>query len=415
MRLSLSTPIKGLGKSVAATGLVNAVSMLLGLVSGVLTARGLEPGDRGELVSLLVWGAAVGSFTLIGLDEAIIFEAGGSEPRAWALRKILTGDAILQTVVGTAVLVGMAIQIVRPSTAETWATVLLVGLIVPLNSVNLLGVAPLKAARRLTIWNTVRMTQPLVYAIGAALLLASGQLTVFYGVLAMVIGSALTSAVLVFIGYGKADPETSAEDRRSVVSYGRRLVVSTLPQRVSVRADQLLMSLLMSPALLGIYSVAAAIAAVVQILGVTLDQVLFPRFVARRHSTRSILLVAGTGVGVALVASLLLLAIARPAISLLYGEAYVEAVDPLTLLLLGSVLRVGGLALAAALKAREELQMLMIAQFGGLIMLVIVFVAARPWGMMGAALATFAGATTTAVVLLSTVISRNYEQRESPT
>ncbi|SDR88427.1 Membrane protein involved in the export of O-antigen and teichoic acid [Actinopolymorpha singaporensis] len=385
-------------RAVAGTGAVNMLSMLLGIVSGVITARGLGPEDRGVLISLLVWSATVGSLSLTGIDEAVIFHAGGSSSRAWALRSAVARDAAVQSALGCLVLLGSACYIVRPHGVATWLSVVATTAVVPLNTFTLLSIVPLRAGQRMKAWNSVRLTQPVVYAFGAAVLWAAGQLTILSALAANLIGGLLLSVFLVALARRGGRARLAPGERRATTSYGRRLVLATLPQRIGPRLDQLLLGLLFAPAVLGVYSVATSIAAVVLMIGTSLDQVLFPRFSAGHFSRPDLANAVVAGMGAGLAVSLAMAAMARPMIELLYGRDFLGAAEPLTILLLAAVVRVGANCLGAALKASGTLRAYAWAQIAGVLTLAGVFPLAVGLGGVGAAIASLAGALVTFLV-----------------
>nr|WP_269091178.1 oligosaccharide flippase family protein [Actinopolymorpha cephalotaxi] len=385
-------------RALVGTGAVNALTMLLGIVSSVVTSRGLGPEDRGMLVSLLVWSQAVATMSLVGADEAVIFQSGGSSSRAWTLRAAVARDAVVQAALGCLVLLGAAYYIVQPDSAITWVYVAAATMVVPLNTFTLLSIVPLRAGQRIVAWNLVRLMRPVTYALGTALLWASGTLTVLSTLVAYLVGGLLLSLVLVVLARRDGRARLAPDEERVTISYGRRLVLATLPQRIGPQLDQLLLGLFLAPAVLGVYSVATSIAAVVLMIGTSLDQVLFPRFSAGQFSRPALAKAVAGGMGAGLLASLALVPMAGPAIELLYGQEFLGALKPLTILLLAAVVRIGAQCLGAALKASGTLSAYTWAQVAGVLTLLGVFCLTSGRGGAGAAIASLAGALATFVI-----------------
>jgi O-antigen/teichoic acid export membrane protein len=382
--------------------------MALGIISGIITSRGLGVEDRGTLVSLLVWSALIGSLALAGMDEAIIFQANGSAPRARELGRAVARQALAQTVVGTCVLIGIAYYLIEPDSFSSWLVVLATALVVPLNTLNLLAVAPLRAGRRFRAWQTVRLVQPVLYAAGTALLWASGYLSVLSALVVQLAGGVAAQAWLRNLNGNRRLSRLDPDTRRRVSAYGHRLLAASLPQRVGPKLDQLMISIFMTPAALGIYSVATAITAVVLMIGTSLDQVLFPRYSAQEYGRETVLratllgMIFGAGV-----AGLILVG-AEPLIRLAYGREFEEAASPLVFLLTAAVFRIGSQSIGAAAKASGQLRTYTFAQALGLTLLAASFVILVPYGVIGASIASLIGALATFAVLMMRVRTMSY-------
>ena len=299
-------------------------------------------------------------------------------------------------------MLGILGWIFRPGDIESWGLVLLATLPVALNAMNQLFMAPLRVAGSLTAWNALRLIPQVTYAGMLIVMVLTNSLTVERGVLVLVAGNVLTTLAAVALDrrLGPA-PRLNDSAGKASVKFGRRLLVAVLPQQIGPRVDQLMLSISLVPAVLGVYSVAVSVASIVTALSLSVEQVLYPRFIragsTRRGTTRSAL----TFILLATVAAALLYAVAPVAIEVLFGRAYSGAMEPLGLLMLASIVRVAGAVLAAATKAAGHLRLLAGANFTGLVVTLVVFAVLVPTqGITGAAGASLAGACATFATLI---------------
>lgn len=391
-------------RSLTGTAGVNAIALALGLITGVLTARGLEPGDRGLLVALVAWAGLSATFALVGLDEALIFGAQGHGRKARTLRRALARPAMAQATIGACALGGISWWLIRPAAVEEWLLVIVVALNVPLNTCALLALSVLRAEGRLREWNFIRIVPNFAYAGVVLLLVATQELTVELGLAGLVVGGALAALLAVRAVMGGELGEMSSLEEDEVIRFGRRLTLASLPSLLNPRVDQLATSIALAPAVLGVYSVSTAVASILLILGVSLEQVLFPRLVASEVERRRLLKWAGAAAALSALIALALTVAAPWMIEGLYGSDYRAAAEPLPLLLVAACLRVASSVLSAGLKAKDQLGTLTVANTIGLVAGLAAFLLLSDLGMIGIALAAMLGSIATAAVLLGAFV-----------
>lgn len=385
------------------TLVVNFVNLGLGVLTGVLTARALDPSDRGVYVGVVLWSTTIASYALVGLDHAVIFGGAGRWSTALRCTRALRSDLVIQAVIGFGFAACLNYVLFRDSIGYALTIALVGASVVPLNAVNQMTLAPLLGAQRLWAWNLLRLSPAVAYVVLALSLAAMGRFTVMSGLSVWIAANAVT-AVLAFAvrrRLGAADNEVV--DKAMLKRYGRRMVLVGLPGLVNQRLDQLMMVFLAPAAALGTYSVAVSVAAVAEILKLSVEQILFPRFVA----DRSLIAFARTAAILGIVASgILYLSVApflHSLISLVYGVNYVDAVDPLEWLLAAAALKVGVAVMAAAAKATNRLKLLAMSQLVTLVVTaagVGVLLPAR--GLEGAAAAICLGQAINFAILWTT-------------
>jgi O-antigen/teichoic acid export membrane protein len=232
------------------------------------------------------------------------------------------------------------------------------------------------------------------------LLVAGDGLSVGLGLAGLISGGALAAVIAMHAVSSGEAVAVSREQEHAVVGFGRRLTGAVLPSMLNPRVDQLATSLVLAPAVLGVYSVGAAISSVVLILGVSIEQVLFPRLVVSGVPTRRLLSWAVLATAATAVVCVALWAVAPTLVEMLYGAPYLGATEPLPLLLAAAGIRVGTAVLSAGSKARDDLTGLTVANVSGLVVGVVSFAALNDQGMKGIAMAALLGAASTAMILV---------------
>lgn len=136
-----------------------------------------------------------------------------------------------------------------------------------------------------------------------------------------------------FAGWGRPDRALGVE----ICSYGARGQFGGLLALVNLRLDVAILGVLAGPAVVGVYAVASKYAELLRLPGLAVTYVLYPTFARRSRAdatarTRSLLLPAAA-LNVAVAVPLALAA--RWVLPLLYGSAFVGAVVPALILLVG--------------------------------------------------------------------------------
>lgn len=346
------------------TLLTNVANMALGLLTGILTARALQPEGRGLLVGLVIWVATISTFAVLGVDEGLVHTSRGHVERARAIRLQLNRVLLGQAFAGSLLTIAVCASLIHSHATAGYTTVLLLAPIVPCNLYNQMLLAEHRVAGNFGRWNLVRLIPSSTYAalVGSAFL--ADQLTVTTAAGALGLGSIVTTAVC-RVSLRRSTPVLiRSSDPSDVQRFGRGLLFATLPMMANQRLDQLLLSILATPSVLALYAVAVSIASLLQVIGTTLEQVLFPRLA--RGSTldiRRILLVSTSGL-VVLAAGMTFFA--SEIITVIYGSAYASAAHSLALLAFGSVATVISYVLIAEAKAAGRLKHVMRSQIVGL-------------------------------------------------
>ncbi len=262
----------------SATLVANGSLMAIGFATGVLTARGLPPSERGVFVVLVLSLGTIGTLVLAGMDETQIWRARGSRSEALRVSAILATRRRWFATSGCVAMILLALVLQRELSLGSLAVAALAAFIVPLNSLTQVRLAALRASGAFGLWNAIRCVPQAVYLIGLSLLVATDSLTVVGAVGLLVGANVLTScAATLASGQPTVTSELDHDERRRLARYGYTILLAQAPLILSQRADQFLLAILTSPHQLGLYTVAVSLGALVTALGTTTEQVLFPR------------------------------------------------------------------------------------------------------------------------------------------
>lgn len=372
---------------------------VLNIGTGVITARLLGPGGRGELSAMMLWPAlAAGIFTL-GLRPALTYALAaerGQSPCLILVALLLTlGTGLVAAACGAMVLpFWLAEYPPRLVTFAQWAM-----LTVPVTL--LLGSAKgvLQARGRFGLYNRNHYVPPVISLVLLGALAASGSLDPITAAMA-ILAPPLPLLVVNLVWIVRAERPRLCEPARSareLLSYGLRSwgkdVVGTLAKEV----DRAVLIALVSPAALGLYVVAKHLARPMVALSSAVVAVLFPEAsrVETKDAVRLLGRAARLNLAVACGLVLPLAFAAPPLLQLLYGEAFAASAGPFRILLIDAALMGFSSILMQAFMGAGRPGVVTALLVMGLVMNVIGMLILVPaFGLIGAASA----------VLLSTIV-----------
>ncbi|MBE3557383.1 MAG: oligosaccharide flippase family protein [Firmicutes bacterium] len=321
---------------------------LIGLATGILVARYLGPGGRGELAAVLAWVSMLVYAGNLGLPVAYTY-ASAREPNRTT--QLLANGLIalfiqwpLLMLIGWVVLkLGLSNQ---PDQIRHLAFLYLLAY-TPLNLLTLYINAIQQGLGKYNHFNAVRICVPVSYVIGLLVLVFLRQMTVG-GVLFANLFSNVVTLVLALILITPQAKERCENKVRIFnlaalwqdMRYAFSAYLGTLQPFNGLRIDQLLLTVLLSVQDLGLYMAAMAGASLIRAQGYALGTVVMPE-VAKRLDRKTQLKVLEQfaafalllGISSAVIASVW----AKPLIELVYGKAFTGAASTLQLLVIASV------------------------------------------------------------------------------
>lgn len=373
----------------ATTILVTAMTMGLGLLTGIIVARTLGPEGRGTLATVLTVPQVLGWLFGMGCGKAVTFalsrdpELGGRLVTTWILILIpvgvvavLVGELLLPTLLSAQSAEALALaRLYLPTIALALMSELMLGLVL--------------GDQDFPVFNALAFAHPAGTATAYLLLLLTGHFTVESAVAAQAAMSGLillaaTARVVSRHGLGRPD---AALGRRTLW-YALRTHGEVVGGTVTQRLDMLIIPAFLSAASVGFYALATNLSWLVVSLSSALATVVMPAATHRGAEGRSLVLNslhATIVIGVVLGGGLFLFA--GPAIRLVYGAEFAGSVLPLRILLPGAVLYASATILLHGLYAENRPFTATVAQSLGMAATVVgLLVFLREDGILAAAI-----------------------------
>ena len=393
--------MRDLIRSFAAT----AIIQIANIASGVLLARILLPVGRGELAAAMLWPSVIAGVGLLGLSEATAYVAARRTSRPGHIFAASLTLAILLSVIllpiGWIVIDRIAAGF---SPAARTAAFLYLGFI-PLNFVGLVVGAMHQGSLSITRWNILRVSVHVVYPMLVVLLYLVGWANVLTLALAMLAANAALIVIGLLLARGRAwfDARPRWAEMRALLSFGLRLHVANAVSMLGERSDQLVISLLLPPADLGLYVVAGTVARGAGAIGDTFAVLAFPK-VAHADGVEAQAAVAGRYARSVLLLSAIAaaagIALAPWLIATVFGADFASSVTVTQILLVSIVPLNVKTVLAAVLKGANRGLEVGYVQGVTLVISVLLLGGLLPTlGLKGAAVAALVTQTAAAAML----------------
>jgi O-antigen/teichoic acid export membrane protein len=394
-----------LGAAIGGTLFSNVIPVIAGAVGSIALARTLEPFSRGEMASVLIWPVAFGVVGDLGVSYALAYRVARDRDSAsglwtigvllsflWGSGLALAGGVVLNATLTLSAQAALALRLALAGVPLTLMT--------GYASFLLLGSGALGAS------NVVRGISVVLNAAGilAVALLGKGTILTFVAVwLASQLVAAGVAAAAVRRRLG-AGWRWSPALVRPVFSYALQAYASGLAFHLSIRVDQLLLSLTAASAELGLYVVGIAVASVAlpffsALATVTLQRVTSnaPPAEGGREVLRILRICAFFGIPVIVVGVL----VVDPVVPLLFGQGYAGAAWPCRVLLAAVFFQGVNAILGNALRGLGVPGRETLAEVFGLLLTVGLLSVLLPgYGAMGAALSVLVARLAVAFVEL---------------
>jgi O-antigen/teichoic acid export membrane protein len=379
--------LKDLLRSFAATAVIQFANIL----SGIMLARILLPQGRGELAAIMLWPSVIAAIGQLGLSEATTFCAAQRPKEPSYVFMSALGLSVIFAAIS--LLCGWIVVLVVAagfSPEAQFAAFIYLGFI-PLNFFGLTIGALHQGSLSIVRWNFYRITVHVAYPALIAVFYLAGWASVLSMACAMLISNVILIAVGLLLARGKQwlVLKPSREGMRALMSFGVRAHFANVVSMLSERADQLLISLLLPAASLGIYVVANTVARGASAVGDTLSVLAFPkvahatdvafgRAIALKYMRATFLL----SVPIAIIG----ITLAPWLVVLVFGAQYQSGIGVTQILILSTVPLNMKIMLSATLKAFNRSMDVGMAQTVALLISVALLACLLPvWGLVGAA------------------------------
>ena len=376
----------------------------LGLVSGVLAPRLLGPAGRGELAAVTLWPLTLAFLAMLGMDRAAAYFAAKGRPAAsFGISPVATTCLVVGLVQSLIVLAVGAFLI--PSALRGYgAHAVWLGLLFLASAPFVLLGQPLASLllghQDMPGYNLFRLIPPVTYSFAVLALFVRKLPSVSAIVAFELAGLVLAGFMVAWLVRARLEPAWKWDPRitAAMLKYGAKTQAGGVSNFLNQRLDQLLMSLFLPPAPLGIYVVAVAFADGLWIIPrgigyVTLaDSANMEGQGAWRVARRSLLLTT-----LCLIPSAAALWVLIPRlVPMLFGGQFAGAVLPCRILIPGSCAMGLATVLFEAARGINHPEIPAYAE-GASLMVTAVLLALllKPYGITGAALASSVAYTVT--------------------
>jgi O-antigen/teichoic acid export membrane protein len=393
-------------RSVMITLMGSLIIMGAGLLTGSLTARLLGPEGRGEFASIQLYGALFASMVTSGLPAAVTYFTG-LHPR----------DASVFWTTGILFAIGLALPVValgyvmmpyllKAQSSEVIASARVYLCFVPLGVLTSFCLASLQGQMNMRLWNVLRVLASALWLLPLALIYVWGQanaieLSSIY-LMFLLIYALICCVVTVKNNFGSC--RFDLEKAKDMWRYGLPTSFSTFGQQSNLRLDQILISAMLPPQLLGVYVVAMAWSAAHSPITNAVSYVIVPQLTRiSGNSQKGQLLARITRISMVLnVACAAAVILSAPfAVPFLFSANFETAVPICFLLVLGSSVSGVKVVYAEGLRGSGYPAEVMRGELWGLIASLVLFpVMLNLWGLEGVAFASLIGHVITLTFLI---------------
>jgi O-antigen/teichoic acid export membrane protein len=327
----------------------------LNVLTGALLARSLGPDGRGELAAVMLWPALLAALGSLGVVDAITYHAA----RATSPLGSLLASSITLCLLQSSILVMAGTAIVSRVLARYGPDTVRLGRLflayIPLYLLAMYLMAVLNGARRYARFHSLRLLVIGVSAGGLFAVVALGHLTVASAAVTY-LGAHLLALVTAALSLRdeRASLQIDIGVIRQLLAFGVKSHGGNLASLLNERLDQLLISLFLAPASLGLYIIAVTLTSVTGLVGSSMALVALPSVAhlpagAARYQTARRMLAVTVLMSCAVTIPILLLL--PKLIAWFFGRPYLAAAPAGRVLLLAAVVLSTNRVLGAVLRA----------------------------------------------------------------
>jgi O-antigen/teichoic acid export membrane protein len=385
---------KALRGSLAGSFATSIAIQGLTALTGVLLARQLGPHGRGVLAGILIWSGLLTLIGSLGMSDSVTYHAA-RERRLGALIGTTAALCLAQSIVLVSVgwfVLPLVLHGYGPSTVHTAQAFLAY---MPLFLLNMYAMCILQGVGRFAAYQFVRLLQIVLVTASCLTLVLVHGLTIDR-VLAVYVGAygvCLCVSITLVLRYPLDRVHVELGLARRLLSFAVRSHSGNVSAMFNERLDQLLISVFLAPAQLGLYVVAVTFTSLSTLVGTSVGIVALPT-VAAAHALAQPLLVRRyirLTAFTAAVVTVPVIVFAPQFIRVFFGADFLGATTACRILLVASVVLTVARLLGVLLKGIGRPLDAGIAEFVALGVTVVLLVALLPLlGITGAAIASLA-------------------------
>jgi O-antigen/teichoic acid export membrane protein len=389
----------------------NAMILLCGVATSLLSAWALGPAGRGDLLVVVLWPPVCALLCTFGLDQA---------HRYWVAKdpdcvSTLFSNAIVFALTIGPITVALAEllvpHLVGERSPETMRLVRIYLVNIPAAQVQLLMIGLLEGARRFGWAGASRLIFFAVQAVAYLLLWMNGRLTVESAALTLIVAQfgAMSLALFAVLRELKPRWQPSWSKWKAALGYGMRDYPGIMADFTTLRLDQLLLGGMASSAAIGLYVIAVRLSEMIVIMAGSIADALMPEVAASENDRAERLL--GRSLRLTLYTQLLALVplwIGAPIVlKYVYGESFLAATSALRILLLASVVMSAGGVMISGLRGFGNPGLATIARMASALVTIVSLLLLLPrLGIVGAALASLLGYSVTMLIAFFWLVRR---------
>lgn len=394
--------------------LANLIIGLTGLATSILLARTLGPTERGILAEAMLWPSLVLLLGVVNIQSVVYFwskaQASNSTNAVLGTNLILCGLISLILLVCAWGLNYLALGW-QSKASFGIANIYALTLPVSLFSACLLGV--FLAERRFVSFWGIRLGYSIFYPVSIVVLALTRHLTL-WNYIVVVVGGYLVQLAAAVVLYRRSFSCGLVWDQplsKAIIKYGAKTNLASLPYHLNLRLDQLLMSVMLSPEILGYYVVAYGWSSMLSLLGGGISSVMLSRSSSTDPSNKgevlSLLATFRTFSIIFVGISILGAAAAPIGIPILFGQRFAPSLLPAAILCLSSAFLNMNLVLHELARGLGYPGLGISAEAVGLVFTIVLLIILLPlWGGVGAAIASLVSYLSIFITLLTLVCRR---------
>lgn len=414
-RVSVTTP--SLRNNFTARFLADTYGLVTSIVAASLTARVLGPSGRGYYASLVLLTVLFAQLFGAGLGEAAIVLPGRGRATYGAARSATIAVLLPLGVIGALACIATGAVTLDALTVNERTALALAGLLVLLNVCSGTLAWFLISLEKLVLVSIVTTISATVIVVSLCLFLIVLDMQTAGAILASVVGIVVILGALVWYLPREGISLRPAWDSRylwAAARFGMAIQLSNVLVQMAGRLDLLFVYRIAGSSSAGLYSIALTLGALVGSVPIAIAHASFPRLPKLTEDEARALTASlfRAGVAAAVTCCTGLAILAPVAIPLMFGPDYRDAVLPTLVLLPAGVLWSAQWILCRAAAARASSRPLLTSYAASSIVMVLLdMVLIGPFGIMGAALASFISSTTGLVVAVIYLLRSGWDWR----
>jgi O-antigen/teichoic acid export membrane protein/O-antigen ligase len=381
------------------------------LVSGVVVARILGVEGRGQLALFALFPTLLVQLGGLGLPAAVTYFVAQEPARAGPIIQSLTPTALLQATGLTALNVGFLFLFLHSEGEFVLIAAAISSIVVAPILLQVYGLALLQGLGQFLSLHILRLVSPVVYALSVLALLVGG-----IGNLQTVAAIWATSnllmagliAIFVWHAIRNAPAPSLVPSRRAMISFGGKSLLASTSVVDTLRIDQAVAGLLLSPTALGLYVVGSAFSNLPRILSTSIGVVAYPTVAAHKssaHAGRTMLRFFAVTMLLCGVIVLILELLVSHLVPLFFGQEFEGAVPISRILLIGALLYSARRILSDCIRGAGQPTLGSLAEMISWIVLLPAMAIMTPlWGTAGVAAALTVSSGTAFFSLLLLVL-----------